>query len=228
MVGQKQNEYILNLANQILPLVGDQHSFVFIKDKQHQYVGCNNNYARYLGFNNYTAIVGLTDLIINPDHAHIYRTDDEKVLRGELVEINNPAYFKKIGNVAVAGKIIPLKDDANNVAGILGVTQLIHSLANKPFAKAIAMLNANNILLTVNKNWYEVNTRYGKVKISKREVQCILFLFKSFTSEDIAQNLQLSRRSVESYLVNIKNKLNVSHKSEIVETIILGGLLEQL
>ncbi len=228
MVGQKTNEKSLALAKQLLDSIGDQHSFVFIKDQQHQYVACNNNYARFLGLENDQAIVGLTDLIVNPLHADIYRADDKKVLQGKILEINNPGYFKDLGIATVTGRIVPIRNEDNEITGILGTTRLIYSLANKSFVQAIAMLNANTIPLIVTKSFYAIKTRYGEVKLSKRETECILFLFKCLTADDIAQNLELSKRSVESYFVNIKNKLNVNHKSEIIEITVAGGLLEQL
>lgn len=228
MVGQKENELSLTLVKQLLDLIDDPHSFVFVKDQQHRYVACNNNYARFLGLENDKSIIGLTDAIINPIHAEIYRTDDDKVLHGQILNINNPGYFKDLGIVMVAGKIAPIKDEYDQNIGILGTTKLVHSLANKSFAQAIAMLNAHSIPYIVTKNSYTITTRYGKIKLSKRETECILFLFKCLTSTEIAENLELSKRSVESYLVNIKNKLNVNHKSEIIEAVVLGGLLEQL
>jgi len=228
MVGQNENELSPWLVRQLLGLIDNQYSFVFVKDQQHRYVACNSNYARFLGLESDKAIVGLMDTILNPLHADIYRTDDDKVLQGQVLDINNPGYFKDLGIVMVAGKIVPLKNEYNQNVGILGTTRLVHCLANKSFTHAIAMLNSNSIPHIVNRNFYIVNTRYGKIKLSRREVECILFLFRCLTATEIAQNLELSKRSVESYLVNIKNKLNVSHKSEIIETVVLGGLLEQL
>lgn len=228
MVGQKENELSLILVSQLLSHIGDEYSFVFIKDLQHNYVWCNDNYARLLGLDKDKSIAGLNDSIINPLHAEAYRADDDKVLRGEILEINNPGYFKDLGIATVTGKIMPIRNERNQIYGIVGTTKLIYSLANKSFAQAISLLNANNISHIVAKSNYTVNTRYGEVKLSKRETECILFLFKCLTADEIAQSLQLSKRSIESYFVNIKNKLNVNHKSEIVEAVIRGGLLEQL
>ena len=144
------------------------------------------------------------------------------------LSIANPANFSGLGAVTVAGKIVPLKNEYNQITGILGTTRLIYSIANQPFAQALAILNAHTIPLIVNRSWYEINTRYGKIRISRREAQCILFLLKSYTAEDIASALDLSARSIESYFVNIKNKLNVHHKSDILELVITGGLFEQI
>lgn len=228
MVGPQKDILSIDLVNQAIEGLGDKHSFVFIKDVHHSYVGCNHIYAHFLGLEDHHKIIGLTDSIINPQQAELYRLDDEKVLRGEEININNPAFFKDIGSVQVTGKMIPLKNLNNDIIGILGTTKLMLSIASKPFYQAMNLLNANTIPLIVNKKFYQINTVQGEVRISKREVECILFLFKCMTSDAIAHCLQLSQRSVESYFVNIKNKLNVKHKNEIIEAVIKGGLLQQL
>lgn len=228
MVGHGKSVLDLDLANQAISLLGDNHSFVFIKDTDHRYISCNDNYAKFLGLSNYTEIVGLTDMVINPQHAELYLSDDQRALKGEIITIDNPAYFNGLGLVSVTGKILPLKNINNHVNGILGTTKLILTIANKPFYQVIKFLNADTIPLIVSKKHYAINGKYGTVRLSKREIECILFLLKSMTTEAIAGCLQLSQRSVESYFVNIKNKLNVKLKHEILDTVILGGLLEQL
>lgn len=228
MVGLQKDTLNIDLVNQAIEGLADKNTFVFIKDTAHSYVGCNRSYAHFLGLGDQQKIIGLTDPIINPQQAELYRLDDEKVLRGETIDINNPAFFKDLGSVQVAGKMLPLKNLNNEIIGILGTTTLILSIATKPFYQAMTLLNANTIPLIVNKKFYAVNTAAGAIRISKREVECILFLFKCMTSDAIANCLQLSQRSVESYFVNIKNKLNVKHKNEIIEAVIKGGLLQQL
>lgn len=50
-----------------------------------------------------------------------------------------------------------------------------------------------------------------------REVECISFLFKGKTAPQIADILNLSPRTVEYYIENIKNKLDCTSKSETIE-----------
>lgn len=228
MVGQQKDELNSVLVNQVVSTLDDTDSFVFIKDTQHRYIGCNNTYARFLGLENKQRIVGLTDAIVNPQQADLYLQDDTKVLGGEKLIIDNPAFFKQYGKLQVSGEIIPVKNLNNDIIGIFGTTKLIFNIANRPFYSVMALLDANTIPIIVSKRFYNVDTNHGAVKLSKREVECILLLLKCITYEAIATSLQLSQRSVESYFVNIKNKLNVKQKNEIVDTVIKGGLLQQL
>ena len=63
-------------------------------------------------------------------------------------------------------------------------------------------------------------TSINGVAFSAREVDCIRLLCQGFTAaKQMAKILHLSHRTVENYIANIKNKLNVSTKSALIETI---------
>lgn len=228
MVGQQKDVLNSALVDKVVTSLDDSDSFVFMKDIYHRYLGCNNTYARFLGLEDKQKIIGLTDWVINPEQADLYLQDDTKVLSGQKIIIDNPAVFKNYGQLQVNGEITPVKNLNNEVIGIFGTTKLIFNIANKPFHAVMALIDANTVPLIVNRRHYEINTNLGTIKLSKREVECVLLLFKCITYEAIATSLKLSQRSIESYFVNIKNKLNVKQKNEIVEAVIKGGLLQQL
>lgn len=52
-------------------------------------------------------------------------------------------------------------------------------------------------------------------KLSSREIECLMHLHFGLTSVEIGYKMYISQRTVESHLVNIKNKLNCSSKSEL-------------
>ncbi|OJU82501.1 MAG: hypothetical protein BGO10_10170 [Chlamydia sp. 32-24] len=52
--------------------------------------------------------------------------------------------------------------------------------------------------------------------LSKREIQCLLLLKKGHTYSKIGSALELSERTVEHYLESVKNKLNVTTRSELI------------
>lgn len=53
--------------------------------------------------------------------------------------------------------------------------------------------------------------------LSSRERQCIDLLLKGFTNKMTAKALNISPRTVESYLNEVKNKLGCTHKSQLVK-----------
>lgn len=58
------------------------------------------------------------------------------------------------------------------------------------------------------------------VYFSKQEIKCLRLLVLGKSSKSIGQALMLSSRTVEHYLVNIKQKLQIRTNSELIEKIV--------
>lgn len=56
-----------------------------------------------------------------------------------------------------------------------------------------------------------------KLKISVREMDCLKHILEGRTAKSTAKILGLSHRTVEQYLNNIKNKIGVKYKNELIE-----------
>jgi DNA-binding NarL/FixJ family response regulator len=54
------------------------------------------------------------------------------------------------------------------------------------------------------------------IRLTNRQMECIHLLMKGMTAKDIANELHLSFRTVESYLANIKNRLKCKNKTELI------------
>ncbi len=61
------------------------------------------------------------------------------------------------------------------------------------------------------------NYMISDTKISAREIQCLNYLAHGLNTKEIAKSLELAPKTVEFYIYNLKNKLNCSHKSELVK-----------
>jgi DNA-binding CsgD family transcriptional regulator len=55
---------------------------------------------------------------------------------------------------------------------------------------------------------------------SKQELKCLRLMVAGKTIKSIGQHLKLSPRTVEHYIENMKQKLNVSTKSDLIEKVI--------
>lgn len=55
------------------------------------------------------------------------------------------------------------------------------------------------------------------IKLSKREKECLSCYLDDLRMQDVAAKLELSVRTVEFYLANIKNKLNCWNKAELLK-----------
>lgn len=62
-----------------------------------------------------------------------------------------------------------------------------------------------------------IDTPRGLVSISKREMQCIQLLNQGSSAREVAEKLFLSKRTIETHINNIKNKLNITGKSDLIK-----------
>jgi len=58
--------------------------------------------------------------------------------------------------------------------------------------------------------------KYGEVKLSARELECIQYLALGNSAKEIAALLDLSARTIESHLINIKQKTGYYSRSKLV------------
>lgn len=61
------------------------------------------------------------------------------------------------------------------------------------------------------------NAASGKLKLSRREIECIINLLNNKTNPEISRLMNISLRTVETYMDNIKLKLNCSSRQELID-----------
>ena len=54
------------------------------------------------------------------------------------------------------------------------------------------------------------------VQLTKRQADCLFYLAKGMASKQIAQQLQLSPKTIEHYLTNVKTKLGCHNRAELI------------
>lgn len=98
----------------------------------------------------------------------------------------------------------------------INTTDSSHLLANekKPLFCKIGEegMNTQDFLNKIKADKYYL--RNGAV-ITRREAECLLHLSKGRTVKDIARELDISHRTVESYIINVKRKTDIVRKSEL-------------
>lgn len=115
----------------------------------------------------------------------------------------------------------PWYNSDHKIIGAFGFSIVIgtHSLADS------LMLVAKTGLLAWKSNTFTSNQilpggEINGIYLSKRELDCLHPLIRGKTAKEIGKILNLSPRTVESYLENIKSKLSVDSKAELIDLII--------
>jgi DNA-binding CsgD family transcriptional regulator len=85
---------------------------------------------------------------------------------------------------------------------------------NDPYASR----EFNKFILATDIKKYPIIAQNREVFLSRRENQCLNYLSFGKTAKEIGKELNISNRSVELYLKNIKNKLSCDNKFEMIAT----------
>ncbi len=193
-------------------VINNTPGLIFWKDKSLRYLGCNENFLSISGLVNSAEFVKREDFDMPwRIYAEEYRSDDNLVLEGQQVE--RIEYLKDHQNIVtkVFVKKKPLLHK-NKIIGVVGYTQYLAILTGKS-----DVLLSNQIHL----NKDSVKKYYAN--LSHRESQCLFYSIRGLSCQAIANKLNLSERTIETYLINMKNKFNVNSKSELITAAINHG-----
>jgi PAS domain S-box-containing protein len=124
---QKRTEESLKRERYLLrALIDNLPDLVFIKDPQSRFVVTNMACARQLGASRPEEVLGKSDAdFVKPELASQYLADEQSLMRlGQPVNQEEPTQHKGTGEMrwSMTTKI-PLKDDAGNVAGLIGIAR---------------------------------------------------------------------------------------------------------
>lgn len=78
-------------------------------------------------------------------------------------------------------------------------------------------LKEENIPLSLDIKKYTLNTQEGKVSFSHKELISMLFILKGRTASQAARELNLSPKTVETYIASCKTKLNCNTKADLFD-----------
>ena len=118
------------------------------------------------------------------------------------------------------------KIEINQSVYVLATYSDISSSIN-PFTCELACLYANESRVGNDSSfWYPLdNKEHVNSSLTGKEISCIRYLTQSFTNKLIASALNISVRTVEMHFSNIKEKLGLNSKSEIVSHCIKNKLI---
>ncbi len=222
----------LNLKELCNLISENKTHYLFIKNKNSQYEYANNSFFQLMGFNNLARLVGKSDFQLYTDKIKIkqYREDDSRVFDEEktlslLNEVNPKNNSSLI--TTMEGKLYPLAIHSEKPDYVLGLVSSLTHIRQLDWDTLFNLSSSElNVLLT--KKSYSFNAQWGAISLSKRELQVLFELIHGYHAGEIANRLGLKQTTVESYLVNVKDKLYLNTKSELISFIISSKLFHQI
>lgn len=189
------------------------------KDKNSTYLGGNQLLATCMGYSSPHDIVGMKDSDIRSEMVifseKFVKEDKEVMMKGELQHIDIGRYPNDIFQATLSTKKALL--NANQVVG----TVFSRVELKFPILKTLIDIVPNITL----PQYFTVGRQYGKYNLSKRESESLFYLIRGYTAREIAQKLGLSPKTIEYHIEQLKNKLNCSKRSELVEKSIDLGFI---
>jgi len=108
---------------------------------------------------------------------------------------------------------------------------LLHDLQSK---KTVALMPLrkksvkNKLAKKRDLRTYYLGDKFPNIYLTKREAECVFWLIQCRTISETGLKMGLSPRTVEFYIRNLKLKLDCKNKRELLKTIVLTTLFEQL
>lgn len=187
--------------------------YVFLKDREGIYRYANQPFAMIAGMNAAEAIIGKTDreLAWRVDAERWFVTDAQ-VLAGQSILRMEESYRCAEGDIKFLITKIPYRNEQGEIVGILGnfldcTDRLMLKIKGK-FDEEKLRLHLEHV-----PDW-----------LSAAEVRVCFYLIHGFSTRRIGEKIGTTESTVRFHIDNIKNKMQCTTKSEIVETAMRTGI----
>ena len=215
------------LAVDKIDLYNQMPCYMCCRDNDGRILWGNHKVAQLAGFKKSYEIEGLHD---NDapwcDHSEKFREHDRDAYQGVIYRQLDPLVSATDGPKLILACKTPLYSDTKEVVGILALGLEI----NQPEILAIAELLNRTSPLTKNESLTIVDTdhltdKLGGLKLARREFECLFYLLRGRSIKMIGKILDLSPRTVESYLNKVKAKLGCTSKDDVATGVGLMRLI---
>lgn len=222
------NENLMLHRNLLCQLPG----LVVLANKQSQCIYTNNYTAKMFGYKDGISMEGIDSRSMRcpaVENAEDFIAQDQLVIQNGigLTILDIHVYADGKGRVLLSKKT-PYKEN-NIIVGYIFHAMEIHATAlNQVCSTLIQSDKKYRTKESSNQRSYIISPTRFNTTISKRELDCIFYLLRGNTMKMIAKILNLSPRTVETYLEQVRIKLKCTNRSELIETCLAEGYLNYI
>lgn len=213
-------------------LIPQMPCYLFWKDLNLKFLGSNDAFARIAGANSMQELTGKTDYDLPwaNTEADLYRSDDIQVLKGiKKQNFIEPQHRANGTIVEVLTTKMPFFDHNNNLLGVLGIAQDLSTYkANQSLdTTKNSLSNITEEIFTISCK-KQLLLRLKEISkdlvLTKREVEILSLWVSGFSIREASNLLYISSRTVEVHRKNIREKLKITTKHEIIDFLYSQGV----
>ena len=203
-------------------------SLVIVKDVHGAYHSISRGVAEALGWGSPERALYKTDYDI-PCGAVIladkFQATDRKVIDKHCGSLTLEVIESQIGWVTLLVEKTPIVNSDMNVTGVYCSAMDVSYTNFFQYSQMLSTLDQKIISSTQKAAVYTLNAEHSPLSLTTRQQECVFLLVRGKTIKQIATILDLSVRTIESYIEAVKYRLNCTNKSQIIEKAIDSGFL---
>lgn len=200
----------------------------FCKNTQSIYTAISTYYAVGLGCQSSDEMIGRTD---HESHSPIAELADTLVAEDKMIVDSQckstfikSLQFKRTEKPKIyLLEKTPLLNQDHEITGIAGMGVEIPD--SHPAFRMLLLWNHTLYNDKPTQFSFEIGAFTGShMKLTEREDQCLFFTLRGKTSKEIAKILNISYKTAERHIENLKNKTQTKTKSQLIEKCLSEGL----
>jgi DNA-binding CsgD family transcriptional regulator len=201
--------------------------FIGWKDKDLRHLGCNHNLALVLKLKNTSQIIGLKDQDL-PDHNDeselFHKKNDLLALQGKIIKGLHKSSAPYDGSFFFFIKK-PLLDNNNRICGLI---YYCHEFIASTVLSNMLKMNNKHCAADYIPSHYHIGLYDNVFNLSSRELECLFLILRGKSARQAGEIMSLSKRTIESYIENIKNKFGCSTKVDLLVLAMSHGYMNNI
>lgn len=190
---------------------------VFIQDLSYNILEANESCWANCGFDSRRKVIGknLIELYDNKAMMDSVLKNNEVIIKQEKnIFANEHMQLDDGTEINTLSLKFPWYDENNVLIGLIGCALPVNNANVNGVAKSLNYLNAYLLDSYATNFSITVNPPYA---LTPRERDVVKYIIRGKTLRETARLLNLSKRTIESYFENVKNKIGVYSKSEVID-----------
>jgi DNA-binding CsgD family transcriptional regulator len=218
---------LCNIIEKSRHIIDSLPGLILIKDVDSVYMDCNDEFSAMMKMKK-SNIISHSDYDFPWEtYAPVYQQYDKDTLANTSLTTLVPLLISDGTILTSRTYKKPILDEEGNAVGILGQANiLVDNVLSKSLYDTNQLDKKQTALSGYSPKSYKVADYHEHFKLSKRESECLFLMIRGKNSKEIGLFLNISSRTVEGHIENIKLKFNCNTKSELVAEAIEKGLID--